>query len=162
MEYKLKESILKLSKSQNWEIAKKEWNFEYAYNSLDAKTCMCGKFPIKNICLIRNTITNELAEVGNLCIDKFLGIEDGRSIFVAIKKITHDINKSISKKALEYYKDKLEMTEKEYNFYNQILRKRKLSYKQLNWKRSLNRRFISLTKCEENAHLSEILNYMKP
>lgn len=51
MRFKLTKEILKLSDSNYWSDAKLEWNFEYAYYSEEPQTCLCGHFPINNICI---------------------------------------------------------------------------------------------------------------
>lgn len=65
MAYNLKPEILNLSNSKDWNIAKQEWQFHYAYKSEDAQQCLCGKQPIYNICVIRNVENGNETEVGN-------------------------------------------------------------------------------------------------
>lgn len=156
MHYKLTEEIINLSVSDYWESAKFEWNFEYAYQSEKPQTCLCGHFPIINICIIKNTKNQNDAEVGNCCVNKFLGIDDGNKIFLSINKIKNDFSKSISEEVVEYLKKKRIINETEYKFYLDIFRKRNLSYKQLEFKKKINQKFIDFTSSETNSHLNRI------
>ena len=40
--------------------------------------CLCSHFPIKEICVIRNRVNGVRAEVGNVCVKKFLGLPSGK------------------------------------------------------------------------------------
>ena len=102
MHYKLTDEIIALSDSKIWNFAKLEWDFNFAYYSEDLQTCLCGHYPIKNICVIRNKNNSNQTEVGNCCINKFLGIEDGNKIFTSIKKLKEDNSKSMSAEVIDY------------------------------------------------------------
>lgn len=54
MHYKLTEEIINLSESDQWDFAKLEWNFEFAYYAGEPQSCLCGHYPIRNICVIKN------------------------------------------------------------------------------------------------------------
>ncbi len=75
MEYQLIEEIISRSHSNDWNSAKNEWSFEYVYQSEEKETCLCGHHPIINICVLKNSINNNETEVGNCCVNKFLGID---------------------------------------------------------------------------------------
>jgi hypothetical protein len=156
MHFKLKDEIILLSNSQNWEIAKLEWNFELAYYSEDLQTCLCGHYPIKNICVIRNTKNSNETEVGNCCIKKFLGIDDGDKIFNSIKKVKDEISKSISIDVLEYLYNKKAISDFEFKFYLSIHRKRILTNKQTLFKEKVNWRFLDFTSYETNSQFIRI------
>ena len=130
MHYKLTDEIISLSTSKYWESAKREWNFEFAYYSENLETCLCGHYPIKNICVIKNSTNAKSTEAGNCCSNKFLGIDDGNKIFTSIKRLKEDITKSISAEVIDYLKEKKLLTDFEYKFYTDTFRKRKLSEKQ--------------------------------
>jgi len=156
MHYKLTEEIINLSESKLWESAKLEWNFEYAYQSEQAQTCLCGHSPISNICIIKNFKNLIETEVGNCCVNKFIGIDEGNKIFLSIKKIKNDRTKSISLEVIEYLKKKKIIDQIEFRFYIDILRKRNLSYKQLEFKKKINQKFVDFTSSEKNSHLTKI------
>ena len=156
MHYKLTEEIIKLSNSDFWNEAKNEWNFEYAYQSEEFQTCLCGHYPIKNICVLKNKINKNETEVGNCCINKFLGIEDGNKIFLSIKRLKEDLTKSMSPEVLEYLNKKKVLSDFDYSFYKDTIRKRKLSEKQLNIRKRINQKLIDFTSYETNSHFSRI------
>ena len=161
MHYTLTEEILKLSVSEYWDTAKLEWNFEYAYQSEALETCLCGHYPIKNICVIKNTENGKETEVGNCCINKFLGIDKGNKIFDSIKRLKDDLSKSMSAEVLEYLNDKKVISEYEYEFYADTLRKRILSPKQLEIRERINQKLIDFTSYETNSVFSKISSVLK-
>ena len=99
------------------------------YKATEAQTCMCGHNPIIEICVLENIKNQKIAEVGNNCVNKILGIESG--FFVrGIKKIKNDISSSVPKKLIEKSFDDDVVNEWEFVFYIDILRKINLSEKQ--------------------------------
>jgi hypothetical protein len=156
MHYKLTEEIIKLSDSDSWNNAKIEWNFEYAYYSEELQTCLCGHYPIKNVCVIKNTENKNETEVGNCCVNKFLGIEDGNKIFTSIKRLKADKSKSMSPEVLEYLRKKKVLTDFDYSFYSDTIRKRKLSDKQLAIRERINQKLIDFTSYESNSNFVRI------
>lgn len=164
MHYKLTEEILKLSVSQYWDNAKLEWYFESAYVSDDKQTCLCGHYPIVNICVIKNRENKNITEVGNCCINKFLGIDDANKIFISIKRLKKDIEKSMSIEVIEYLKSKNLINDFEFDFYKDIHRKRNLTDKQLEIKKRVNKKLLDLTSYEGNslfARINLVLNWAK-
>ncbi|SDT66750.1 hypothetical protein SAMN05216490_4729 [Mucilaginibacter mallensis] len=161
MHFKLTEEIIKLSVSKYWEIAKNEWDFDYAYQSEEFQTCLCGHYPIKNICVIKNDKNGNETEVGNCCINKFLGIEKGNKIFDSINRLKDDISKSLSAEVLEYLFEKNVITEFEYEFYSDTLRKRVLSEKQMSIREKINKKFLDFTSYETNTFLNRINMVLK-
>ncbi|WP_145000613.1 hypothetical protein [Olleya sp. Hel_I_94] len=150
------EEIIKLSNSDIWSSAKLEWNFEYAYYSEELQRCLCGHYPIKNVCVIKNTDNKNETEVGNCCVNKFLGIEDGNKIFTSIKKLKIDKSKSMSPEVLEYLRKKNVLTDFDYKFYSDTIRKRKLSDKQLAIREKINQKLIDFTSYESNSNFTRI------
>lgn len=156
MHYKLTEEIIALSDSQTWDLAKLEWNFNFAYYAEDLQTCLCGHYPIKNICVIRNKRNSNQTEVGNCCINKFLGIDDGNKIFSSIKKLKDDNSKSMSAEVIDYIYNKKGISDFEYKFYVSIYRKRNLTFKQLEVKQRINDKFLAFTSYETNSQFNRI------
>lgn len=161
MEFKLKEEILALSESKSWSGAKIEWIFESAYQSEEPQYCLCGHFPIINICVINNTTNGNYAEVGNVCINKFLGISDAESILGSITKLKKDITRSMSSDTLQYLFEKDGITDFEYKFYESIHRKRNLSSKQSELKEKINNKLLKFTSYEANSTLNKINKVMR-
>lgn len=156
MHYRLTQEIINLSESDFWDNAKNEWSFAYAYYSDDLQTCLCGHYPIKNVCVIKNKLNNGITEVGNCCVNKFLGIEDGNKIFTSIKRLKEDSTKSMSTEVLEYLFKKKVLSDFEYKFYLDTIRKRKLSFKQLEIRKKINQKLIDFTSYESNSYFTRI------
>jgi hypothetical protein len=135
MKYKLIGNITKLSVSNNWEDAKEEWIPDYISIS-EGLSCLCGKYPITQLCHMRNKINNNTTIVGNCCVTKFLGQTSQIKMFKAISenKINKDLIELASKKYL------IVPTEKA--FLLRTWRKRKLSLKQQAWFDSLKSRIL--------------------
>ena len=149
--YKLPNDIIQLSVSDVWESARLEWDFKYIYESEEPLTCLCGHYPIKNICVIENRENGNETEVGNCCVNKFLDIDDGDKIIQSLNKIKKSSDSSMSTKSLLYLYENNFITEWDYNFYSDIRLKRNLSGKQLNKKRKINQKLINATKYETNS-----------
>jgi len=151
MHSKLTEEILKLSVSQFWDSAKLEWKFENAYQSEEKQTCLCGHFPIRNICVIKNKENNSTTEVGNCCVYKFFDIDEGNKVFISIKRLKKDPSKSMSADSVEYLKSKNILNDFEYNFYKNIIKKRNLSERQLKLKKEINEKLLYYASYEANS-----------
>ena len=112
------------------------------YKSGSPKKCLCGHYPIKNICVLKNVKNNKQTEVGNCCVSKFLHIDIGTKILAATERVKVDINKSIGSSILEYLKEKKFLSKYECNFYSDTLKKRKLTEKQLEFRVKINRKVL--------------------
>ena len=156
MHYKLTEEILNLSESKEWDFAKLEWSFEFAYYAEELQKCLCGHYPIKNICVIKNRRNSSVTEVGNCYINKFLGIDEGNKIFISIKKLKDSETASMSSEVIEYIYKKKGISDFEYNFYKSIYRKRIMSEKQWDIKKRINQKFLNFTSYETNSHFNKI------
>lgn len=137
-EYKLTTELLKLSQSQKWDEAKLEWELIDIERVEEPEECLCGHYPILEICLIKNSKTNNESRVGNCCVKKFNNKSD--KIFRSVAKIRKDIEKSVNAETLELAIRNRWISDKEYKFYMDIIRKRNLSDKQLSWKKSINQK----------------------
>ena len=69
----LKERVIGMYKSTEWEVAKDEWEVERCEEDKKAQTdCVCGKENIKYLFTIRNKENgNRLHPIGSTCIKKF-------------------------------------------------------------------------------------------
>ncbi|MBP7874982.1 MAG: hypothetical protein KA023_09365 [Bacteroidales bacterium] len=156
-EYKLFNEIISLSDSDIWDIAKNEWIFDSIYESAEPQTCLCGHFPIINICVIQNTVNRKITEVGNCCVKKFFNISDGDAIISSIKQLKKKgVSKSINIKSLGYIYKKNVITQWDYDFYKDIHKKRNLTDKQKEIKEIINKKFLSFTSYELHSNISKI------
>ncbi len=88
----LSKEILAKSRAEDWETARKEWALVDIIEADEPEACLCGHYPIMEICEIRNRVTGITTEVGNVCVKRFLGVRSDL-IFTAVKKIRKDIKK---------------------------------------------------------------------
>ncbi len=70
----LSAEILSRSRAKDWPSASREWTLIDIYKAEDDQTCLCQHFPIREICVVRNTLTKIEVEVGNVCVKRFLGL----------------------------------------------------------------------------------------
>jgi hypothetical protein len=139
--FKLIKEILDLSYSKNWFIAKAEWQLDEIRFSDDFETCLCGHFPIKELCVLHNKINYNEVTIGNCCVQKFID-PNSEKIFQSVKKIKKNQEKSFNRETIEYAFKKDWLNEWEYSFYFDTLRKRKLSYKQLEKRKQINDKIL--------------------
>jgi hypothetical protein len=140
-EFKLMKEIISLSVSDIWEIALTEWELNEIYFADEAETCLCGHFPIIELCELKNTKNKELAVVGNCCVKKFIGLPSDK-IFQAVKRVRKDGGKGLNGEAIELVHFKKWINDWEYKFYVETFRKRKLSEKQLIMRRQINEKVL--------------------
>lgn len=140
---RLQAHILPLSLAKNFDEAKQEWDLTGIEISYEFDLCPCGQ-PIKEHCYIRNRITGHSTYVGNTCINRFLGILTG-SLFAGLKRIAEDETANCNKDLIEHAYKLGYIFENELAFLRTTTRKRKLSIKQIEWKRKINRRITNQT-----------------
>ena len=136
-EYKLSKEIINLSDSSIWDAAKLEWKLDEIYEAEEPERCLCGHFPIIEICILKNIHNSNIATVGNCCVKKFIGLPSDK-IFQAIKRVRKDNEKSLNAEAIDHAHKKQWINDWEKDFYINIMRKRKLTMKQLQKKIQIN------------------------
>ena len=140
---RLKEHILPLSQSGNFYHAKNEWLLVGVEINEEWDKCPCGQ-DIKELCYIENQINGNKTYVGNVCVNRFIGIETG-SLFAGLQRITADDKASANEDLIVHAYKLGYIYEREYQFLMQTRLKRKLTEKQLSWKRKINRRITNQT-----------------
>ncbi|HCD2859317.1 TPA: hypothetical protein NBL84_004359, partial [Enterobacter hormaechei] len=101
---RLKEHILSLSVSKNFEVAKTEWSLHSIEVSEEMDFCPCGQ-DIKEHCYIENKKNGNTTYVGNVCINRFLNISTG-TLFEGLKRIKKNIHANPNLALIEYANDK--------------------------------------------------------
>lgn len=143
-EYKLAAAIVALSAGRTWDEAKLEWQLDEVYNQDEPDTCLCGHFPIVEICVLRNSCNGNTAEVGNVCVKKFLGLPSDR-IFNAIARVAGDIERALNAEAVDHAHRRRWINDWEREFYFDTMRKRNLSEKQFAKRVQINRLVLKQT-----------------
>jgi len=85
---RLKSHILPLSNATDFEAARHEWQLVGVEVSEEWDNCPCGQ-DIKEHCYIKNTLNGNTTYVGNVCINRFIGIDTG-NLFAGLKRIAND------------------------------------------------------------------------
>lgn len=81
--------LLRYSAASKWEDAKAEWRLNHIEwrDTEDAETCECGHYPICELCIVENEVTNTVLTIGNCCINQVSPeFEQLKRIFPAIKQ----------------------------------------------------------------------------
>jgi hypothetical protein len=136
-QFQLTTEILNRSVAKTWDEAKLEWSLLEVYEAEIPETCLCGHFPIVELCVLINRHTRGGATVGNCCVKKFIGLPSDK-IFQGVKRIRKDQTKSLNAEAVQHAYDRHWISEWEKNFYFDIMRKRNLSPKQAVKKNEIN------------------------
>ena len=140
---RLKQHILLLSNAGDWAVAKKEWKLVGVEVSDEFDNCPCGQ-EIKEHCYIKNSLNGNTTYVGNVCINRFIGIDTG-NLFDGLKRIAKDAAANANEDLIIHAYRFGYIYESEYKFLMETRRKRKLSEKQLAWKEKINRRITNRT-----------------
>lgn len=140
-EYRLSQEIVALSKSDKWDEARLEWELFRMFDQDDLDACLCGHYPIKEICVLRNKENDNQAIVGNCCVQKFMGISSDK-LFAALKRVKKDINKPFNADVIEFSFDHEYITDWEKSFYLDTWRKRDLSEKQAKVRVKINKKIL--------------------
>jgi hypothetical protein len=67
-----------------------------------------------------------------------------KKIFDSVKRVKKDIEKSFNKDTLKFFREKNIINDWEYNFYLDIYKKRKLTIKQKEKKKEINKKCINI------------------
>ena len=144
-QFQLTNEILGRSVARTWDEAKLEWSLLEVYEAEKAETCLCGHFPIVELCVLLNRLNRMQATVGNCCVKKFIGLPSDK-IFQGVKRVRKDNGKSLNAEAVQHAFDRGWISEWEKNFYFDIMRKRNLSVKQTAKKSEINELVLTRMK----------------
>ncbi|HEV8241099.1 MAG TPA: hypothetical protein VGS57_17170 [Thermoanaerobaculia bacterium] len=92
-----------------------------------------------------NTRTGHTAEVGNVCVKRFLGIRSDR-IFLGLRRAHLDIEKAMTSEALEHAYAQSWINDWEHKFYIGTIRKRGLTDAQLAKRVQINQRVLAKSR----------------
>ena len=149
-EYQLTQEILARSVARSWPDAKLEWELREVYEAAEAETCLCGHFPIIDLCVLGNRVNGRTATVGNCCARKFLGLPSDE-IFRALKRVGRDPTRSLTAEAIGHAFGIGWINEWERDFYLDIAGRRKLSEKQIAKRIQINRKVIATMRTQGHA-----------
>lgn len=146
----LKAHILPMSSAKNFTEAKAEWHLVAVEISEELDECPCGQ-PIKEHCYIRNRITGHETYVGNVCVNRFIGIDTG-TLFDGLRRIAQDPQANPNLAVIAYAEERGYLFERdgentEVTFLKRTVLKHKKTHsaKQIAWKEKINRRILAGT-----------------
>ena len=149
--------ILHMSEASDWEAARREWVIKLVYFSKAPATCLCGHYPISELCIVSNKKNHNEATVGSCCVKKFMELPSNK-IFDAVKRVKKKADTSLNEETITHlYKQKL-ISMWEYEFYIDTCRKRKLSSRQIATRKKINEKILAImekNQAEEQSKLSE-------
>jgi hypothetical protein len=93
------------------------------------------------MCVLQNKRNGKSAEVGNVCVKKFLGLNSGK-IFDSLKRVRDDIAKALNPDAIDFFFEKGVISGWERKFYIDTWRKRNLSRKQATTRQNINEKVL--------------------
>ena len=143
-EFRLIGEIVALSGAKNWDAAKFEWTLAEIILAEEPETCLCGHWPIIEVCVIRNRLNGNRARVGNVCVKTFLGLPSDK-IFGAIGRVAKDDTRALNTEAIEFAYQRSWINDWQYGFYMDTWRKRVLTERQLATQRNINRLILRNT-----------------
>lgn len=138
----LRDAILARSFSKDWDAAKLEWRLSHIYDVDEPEECLCSHFPIIEICVLINRRNGQTAEVGNVCVKRFMGIRSDK-IFACVKRLRLDPDKAANAETIELLFEQNLINTWERSFSIDTRRKRKLSFKQLQKRQEINQKILS-------------------
>uniref|UniRef100_A0AC34GFL3 Uncharacterized protein n=1 Tax=Panagrolaimus sp. ES5 TaxID=591445 RepID=A0AC34GFL3_9BILA len=112
----LKQEIIERSKAKTWKKAKKEWKLDYSYDATEVERCLCGFAGLKECCVIKNTVNQNVAVVGNVCVRKFADFSVYDSYWMSFYDLTPDMRISLNLPAINYCFDKGWINELHFDF----------------------------------------------
>ena len=137
----LAREITRRSVADSWREARGEWSLETVYFATEPDQCLCGQFPIIELCALRNCRNGVEATVGNVCVKKFLGLPSDR-IFNGLKRIQSTPEAALNEEAIEYAYSRRWISGWERSFYIDTRRKRNLSERQAAKRLEINEKII--------------------
>ncbi len=143
-ESQLKEGIISLSVAETWEEARREWWLKTIYDD-SWSTCLCGHYPIREYCVLKNAKNGNITIVGNVCVNKFMGI-DSEKLFAALRRVSLDITRAFNPTFVQWAHERGWMNAWERAFYLDTWRKRKLTGRQAVKREQINKWVMNLIR----------------
>jgi len=121
--------IIKLSLASTWETAKDEWKLDSMWTSDVLGECLCGHYPIREFCQIKNKHNQNTVIVGNCCVNKFI-YRGSKRLAKALTRMAKDPHYSLPRLTIDWLYMNGIITGWECSFYFNVCSKRELSPQQ--------------------------------
>lgn len=138
----LAEHIIRRSEAKTFALARLEWSLTYVYE--DEGHCPCG-VRIKDHCVITNRLTGRQTFVGNVCVEKFLGIETDKAM-KSLKKIKKDQTQAASSHLITLAFSAGVLNDWERTFMGDTSTLKTLTQRQMDCRQRINRKIIEAEK----------------
>lgn len=149
----LQAAVIAASEANTWESARAEWLPGLMWEEPKGR-CSCGYNPILQHNEIRNTINGKRLVVGRVCIRQFFELPEVESLWSALDRLKADPTGSIPIVLVREASSAGWLNEREEEFLTSIYRKRKLSEKQLRWRKALADRILRQVKTQQIAEVA--------
>jgi hypothetical protein len=111
----LAERIVARSVANNWEDARLEWDLEQVLIVDTLTDCLCSHAPIKEVCILSNRLNGYRTRVGNVCVEKFIGLPS-EALFASLRKVRMDPTSALAPVFVEYAYEKKWVNDWEHQF----------------------------------------------
>ena len=126
---RLREEILARSVEKTWEHARPEWSLAHIEFAEEPRTCLCGHYPIIELCYLGNRLNHEEALVGNVCVTRFFDL-GSHLVFDGLRRVLLDATRPLNAAATAFAAERGWVTAWEVGFLGNTVRKRQLSSRQ--------------------------------
>ncbi len=146
----LEARIIARSESGIWTDTVAEWSFEFEAPGVrkdlvpdqDTGTCLCTHAPIEKHCHIFNAVNERWACVGSCCIENFMGIPV-EGIIRGLERMEHNPELAMTEAVIGFARKHGWLTDWELGFCQNTLKKRKLTFGQMETRKKINRRITN-------------------
>merc|ERR1712232_463177 len=104
---------------------------------------------------LMNSTTGHEAVVGNCCVKRFMTNIPSNIIFSAVRRVRQDASKSLNLQTLDFAYARGWVSDWEYEFYSDSLRKRKTSDKQATHRERINEKILARMARPSDAESEE-------
>ena len=146
----LQAAVIAASQANTWEAARAEWQPGVMWEAPNGR-CTCGYNPIRQHNEIHNTLNGNRLVVGRVCIKQFFDLPEVESVWSALDRLKADPDGSIPIVLVREAAAAGWLKTREEEFLSDIYRKRKLSDKQLQWRRALADRILRQVQAQPLA-----------
>jgi hypothetical protein len=125
--------ILARSEARTWASARDEWELLHVFfaDRDDPGRCLCGKYPILELCVIGNRLNGNQAVVGNVCVTRFLDLPEAEDLFDSLRRIIRNPKAALSAEAIEHCYREGWLNDWERSFYIDTCKRRQPTPRQL-------------------------------
>jgi len=127
---KLRSEIVSLSDAKTWDAAHLEWSLARIEFAEEPEACLCGHFPIVELCYLHNRVNSNEALVGNVCVTRFFDLGSDL-VFAGLRRVLADVTRPLNDAAIDFAVEQRWIDGWEENFLRDTARKRLPSPRQM-------------------------------